>query len=166
MNNNGQKNKMLIIIIAILLLANIGLLFFAFWPKKRSQHGKDRDSISYALENKIGFSEEQMNNYEGLKDAHKQKMKPLLEALRTSKENFYNLLQQTHSDSVVANALTEIGSRQEAVDSQIYIHFRDIRSMCNPQQIPGFDSLVKKLVQKYSVPHYRKKSGTDSAGSK
>lgn len=157
----SSSNKTLLFIIAILVIANLALLAYFFWPRDKKSHGgresSKPDMVSYSLEKSVGFDDQQMTKYSEIKKSHKEKIKPLFDSLRISRENFYKLLQQQDADSSLQISVQTIGARQEAIDVQIYNHFKEIRAICRPEQYPAFDSMVQKAVMKMSAP-YKKKS--------
>src|ERR1700730_15312506 len=114
--SNNSKNRVFISIITVLLVTNIALLVFFLWVKPNGNLHPDnrRDSIAQSLENKIGFSQQQMTQYQRLREEHKEKMKPLFEDMRNAKEQFYRFLQQPSSDSGLNNAANIIGEKQKA----------------------------------------------------
>ena len=156
--SNNSKNRVFISIITVLLLTNIALLVFFFWVKPHGNFRPDmrRDSIAQSLENKIGFSQEQMAQYQRLKDEHKEKIKPLFEDMRNAKEQFYRFLHQPASDSELNNAANVIGEKQKAIDLQIFRHFKELRDLCTAQQQPKFDSLIQQVIHRMSVPYHKR----------
>ena len=75
--------------------------------------------------------------------------RPLFDSLRISKEKFYALLEQsTVSDSIMNNYADKIAMSQKQLDLQMFSYFQDVRKICTPQQIPLFDSVIKKTVMK------------------
>ena len=75
--------------------------------------------------------------------------RPLFDSLRISKEKFYALLEQsTVSDSIMHNYADKIAMSQKQLDLQMFNYFQQVRKLCTPQQLPQFDSLIKKTVIK------------------
>jgi Spy/CpxP family protein refolding chaperone len=156
--SENSKNRVFISIITVLLVTNIALLVFFLWVKPhRNLHPDMRhDMIAQSLENKIGFDQQQMTQYQRLKEDHKVKMKPLFEDMRNTKDQFYRLLQQPSSDSGLNKAADLIGEKQKAIDLQIFHHFKDLRDLCTAQQQPKFDSLIQEVIHRMSVPYHKR----------
>ena len=106
------KNKVLVSIIAILLMANIGLLVFFLSAMKKPEREKlgektNVHSTESFLQSKIGFSDAQISQFNQLKDEHHQKLLPLFEDLRNTKDKFFVLVK----DSLSGSALDSLAGR-------------------------------------------------------
>ncbi len=147
------KNKVLVTIIAILLLANIAMLVFFISgmknpEKENSESRKSGHSTISLLQNKIGFSEQQIIQFNQLKEEHRTKLNPHFEDLRITKDQFFLLVKDSLSDSYLDSAATLIGKKQQILDMQVFRTIRDIRKLCTPQQQITFDSLLPKIAYK------------------
>ena len=156
------KTKILISIIAVLLVVNLGMLIF-FLSKHRLQSGmheqRPRYSLTAVLEKEVGFNKQQLDQFEQMRDKHHQQIKPLFDSLRMAKDQFYILLNQTRvSDSTLKAAAKRIGERQEMLDLQVFQQFRELKSLCRPEQLPKFDSVLNRIVKRISFP-YKKGGG-------
>ncbi len=147
------KSKLLLIIIGILLLSNIVLLSFLALNKpgpKRGMWGSDRYAmISNFLKTDIGFSKEQLQQYDTLNAHHSTTIKVMFDSVRGNKEaELKNLSSAQFSDSAItATAMLSV-SKQKDIEVLIFRHFRDIRSLCTPEQQPKFDSLFYKALSR------------------
>ncbi|PWT99599.1 MAG: hypothetical protein C5B52_10265 [Bacteroidetes bacterium] len=169
MINSPSKGRALLLITAILFLANIALLIFCFWMKEPAKKNQAAErpgrTVATFLEKEIGFSPDQMKQFDQMHEAHRAKMHPLFDSLRGAKQRFYQLLNDsTASDSLLQNYTTLIGQRQQIVDREIFFHFRKIRNLCTPAQLPLYDSLVQGLLRKMIMSPRRPASaqGRDS----
>jgi protein CpxP len=77
---------------------------------------------------------------------HKQTMKPLFNEIHATKEDFYKLLTEQPTDSVLNEKLHRIGDKQEMIDQKIYNHFQGLRQVCTPEQLPRYDSVIQKVL--------------------
>ncbi len=158
------KNRALVSIIIFLLISNIAILIFFLGIKdgRKTSHGKDgRNTVAVFLKKDMGFNNERMDEYQKLREAQMKSVKPLFDSIRSAKENFYSLLYINNaSDSFINNAAVVIGKKQMALDMQMFSHFKNIRNLCAPQELPKFDSLFKKVVEKMTSGR-SKKSGND-----
>ena len=148
----NTKNKSLIAIIIFLLITNIAVLVFFLFvnvPGKKT-HSRE-DGISTFLKKDIQFDEKQMEAYKTLKDKHIQSLKPVFEEMRSAKDSFYNLLYQTSiSDSAITDKAGTIGDKQTYLDVKMLQHFKNVRALCTPDQLPKFDSLFKNVIQRFT----------------
>jgi periplasmic protein CpxP/Spy len=157
--SNESKNKILISIIAILLLANIGMLIFFEGIKKHggkdnNDAGKVHSGITDLLKKEVGFSDTQLAQYKTMRKEHWDKMKPLFDEMNNTKTRFYNLLDDPSvNDSLLNNMADSIGIRQKNIDLQIFHHFKEVGNLCTPEQQPKFDSLVVRVIKRMTTPH-------------
>ncbi len=147
-----KKNRSLVSIIIFLLISNIAILIFflCLSDGRKGFHGKeDRNTVSVFLQKEIGFNKQQMDEYQKLRATHMQSVKPLFDDIRSAKESFYNLLYINNvADSTVNKAAAVIGEKQMVLDMQMFSLFKNVRNLCTPQELPKFDSLFKKVVEK------------------
>ncbi|WP_346318120.1 hypothetical protein [Chitinophaga sp. YIM B06452] len=146
------RNKVLGVLVIILLLTNLLLLFFFVWNKPDDARSSNRGrggEVMQLLEKQVGFSKQQLDQYKQLKDQHWERLKPSFGELRTARDNFYKLLNENSvPDSVLMAAADSIGAKQVVIDLQTYRHFREVRGLCTPEQLPHFDSVVQHVMKK------------------
>ena len=156
--NNISRNKVLLSIIAILLVADIIILVFLFWvknPSGKNYHGEHTGlGITEFVTKDIGFTTEQLKTFGEMKNAHREKMKPLFENLSKTKEQFYQLMKdQAVADSTLDSAASLIGQKQKELDLQTFSYFKSLRNLCTPDQLSRFDSLFPNILQKLTASH-------------
>ena len=145
-----KKNRSLIGIIIFLLVSNIGMLIFflVLGNGTRKDHPPHKDIIATFLKNDMGFTQQQMDQYDKIHKDHMDKMKPFFDSVHSSKDNFYNLLNVNEPDSVVNKAAAVIGENQMSLDLKMFKHLQNVRNLCTPDQLPKFDSLFKNVIAK------------------
>ena len=155
--SSRSKNKTLVFISILLLVANIALLAFFFWPKSSSSQpansDANKDILAEALKNDVGFDDGQVVQYKQLKDQQWASMKSKFDDLRAAKDSFFHLISvENISDSLVNAASDKIASRQKALDLEAFDHFKEVRKICsNPNQQAKYDSLVQRMFFKMAV---------------
>ncbi|HKH61491.1 MAG TPA: hypothetical protein VKA49_11705 [Flavitalea sp.] len=160
---NVLKNKVLVSIIGILLLANIAMLvFFIIGMKKpdRENHGEQRlppHATESFLQTKVGFTDQQIEQFNKLKEVHHAKLFPLFEDLRKTKDQFFVMVKDSQPDSYIDSMANVIGEKQRTLDRTVFETIREVRNICTPQQQVGFDSLLPKIAYKMAG-HIRKGS--------
>ncbi len=146
------KNKILIVIIAVLLLTNIVLVSFLLLNKPSSKKGmrSDRTALIAAfLEKELGFDQQQLKQYENISDPNRTKVSAMFEALGKDKEQqFKQLATDNFSDAAILKTADLIAFRQKEIDIVLYNHFKQIRNLCTPPQQPKFDSMFYKVLSK------------------
>ena len=145
-----SRNKLLLFIVAILLLANVVLLYFLFKGKENAKPpARENRGISQQLKNDVGFSEDQLSAYNLRREKHMTEMKGLFESLRQSKEQFYNTVKDPQSpDSIVQTGANTIAERQKEIDVRTHAYFTDLRKICTADQLPKFDSLYQQVIKR------------------
>ena len=161
------KNKLFIFIIALLLISNIGLVvFFMGMNKHDSRDNRGRGEITRVLKEEIGFSETQIKEYEEIRMAHREKMRPLFDSIRITKESLYNQLYLPEiNDSIFNIASSAVGEKQQMIDRHLFNHFRTLRELCTAEQQPKFDTMIKHMVQRMIVPGRRGSAGKPKTDS-
>ena len=80
-----------------------------------------------------------------------------LDEMKKTKEEFYKqMYDSTISDSVVEERAKVIGEQQKEIDVHVLKHFKDLRSLCTPEQLPKYDSLLPMIVQRMTAPPGRR----------
>ncbi len=150
MINTQNKSKIFLTIIGILLVANIAMVSFFLLKKDGSRHEKRPDRktmITHFLKNEIGFSAEQLQQYDTLSDNHRKNIMDMFDSLKSSKgKQFKQLTTGNFSDSVINNVAEQSAVSQKMMELQMFSHLKNIRMLCTPVQIPKFDSLFVKIL--------------------
>lgn len=153
--NSVSKNKVLLTIIAVLLIANIILLAFFFRMDSGSEEVK-RPGFSERLKTEVGFTPEQISVYDPKKKNFWDGMRQRFDSLKGIKERFYfQMYDASIPDSTIASRADSIGMQQKDLDLHVIRHFKDIRSMCTPEQLPKFDSLLPSIIDRMTRPSKR-----------
>jgi protein CpxP len=152
--SSRSTNRVLIFIIAVLLISNVAMLVF-FMSKtpgeKRESEKKPGWGMAETLKKEAAFDDQQVREYERLREEHWEKMKPMFHDMQATKSSFYQLVRDTTlTDSAVAVLAGQIGEKQKAIDFQIFQHFKKVRGLCRPEQKAKFDSIYQGTVKRMS----------------
>ncbi len=147
-----SRNKPLIFIIVILLLTNIAVLVYFLRPggnKGNKERTGGKIGIATPLKEEVGFSEAQMDTYKKLKEEQFKIMRPMMEDIRRTKDSMFSHLGGNPSaDSLVARLAGNIAMKQKEMDIEAFNHFRRIRQLCTPEQLPKYDSMITRVIRK------------------
>ena len=147
-----NKSKIFVAIIVILMIANIVLVSFFLMKKdggRRDKHEDRKAMIAGFLKNEIGFSTEQLHQYDTLSNNHRDNIKKMFDSLRSSKDKqFKQLAAANFNDSVMNSVADQSAVSQKKMELQMFTHLKNIRSLCTPVQLPKFDSLFVKVLSK------------------
>ncbi|TMI69641.1 MAG: periplasmic heavy metal sensor [Bacteroidetes bacterium] len=152
-----SKNRSLIFIIAVLLLTNIAVLAYFLWYKKPTrppEGGHDRGrGIEVPLQKEVGFNEEQMSQYKQMRDQQMKAIKPMFDDMRKAKDSLFRMISNDNANDSSVNAVGDaIAQKQKEMDLRMYNHFKRIRSLCTPAQLPKYDSVIQRMMRKMGKP--------------
>lgn len=151
---NGSRTKILLFLVGILLLANIVMLVF-FVGKKSPEKppashygGRSRSEVMRELlRDSVGFSQQQLAQFDQLRQTHRESVKQLFDEMRIAKLGFYKLTAPADS-AALSTAAEAIAQKQKQLDLTFFKHFQDVRQLCTPDQTARYDSLVQKIVRR------------------
>ncbi len=148
----SPKNKTLLIIIGVLLVANIGTL--CFFLLNRHHHKKEgfeskKNNIAMYLKNDIGFSELQIKQFDSLSTDHHKQVEVSFDEMRKEKEvRLKQLALQSFSDSGINAAVNNSVEKQKAIETEMLYHLKAIRELCTEEQRIKFDTGFYKVIIK------------------
>lgn len=71
-----------------------------------------------------------------------------MEHIRRIKQALFDLTKETSvSDSAVILLADSIAKLQKGVEINTFRHFKETRQICTPEQMPKYDSLMKKIIR-------------------
>jgi len=149
------QNKLLVLLVVILLVANLGLMlyFFAFRSNHRTGTQANRPVTDF-IQRQLGFNADQAARLEQLRDQHKAPVKPVIDDMKKLKDSLYSLLQKPEiNDTMAVNLIDKIGEKQKEWELMIFHHFQKVRAICDSSQLPKFDTLVHQMVTRGSWSH-------------
>ncbi len=125
------------------------LVFFIFLnePASKETSNENQSRFSKSLQKDVGFTKEQLDQYQVLRKAQLEKVHPLFNDVRNAKFGLYDLLYTGPvSDSIINIRAALIGTKQKDLDIQMFRHFERARKICTREQLPKFDTAIKKLI--------------------
>jgi hypothetical protein len=147
-----NKSRIYIVIIVLLVICNGILGFFLFSkpgpPPEHPDHKKPKEVVA----EKLNFSEEQVAAYEDAIKAHRDKISVYEEELRHLKDALFATVLQETEPAEAAELAAKIGDIQTNIELLHVAHFRDLKTICTPDQADEFEALVKEL-GKIFAPH-------------
>ena len=145
-----RNNKLLLLVIGVLLVANISLLWLYVW-KQPGKVGQKRpmESASTRLKREIGFSDKQAIVYDSIREQHYKSIRPMFEDLKTSRDSLFKLMHQPLvDDSLIASQSEVVYEKQKAIDLKMHRYFRSLRDLCTEEQKPKMDTFLTNLGKK------------------
>ena len=150
--NHLAKNRLLIWMVVLLILANVTSIAM-FWlgkPKQPEQQindihpkGKPQDFLIRELK----LDAAQQVKLEAFSKEQREAVNSFKEKVKQAKENFFYILkQQNTSDSVKKNAVAEISNITQQIDLLTLNYFEKVRAICNANQQKKFDEIIKHVI--------------------
>ena len=153
--NQLTRNKVLLTIIAVLLVANLVMLFL-FFRMQKSESPKS-PGFTERLKKDVGFTPEQMEVFEPKKKAFWANMRQRFDEIKATKQEFYkHMYDPAVSDSVLRADAEVIGDQQKELDLFVVKHFKEVRAMCTPEQLAKYDSLLPLIIERMTTRPKRK----------
>jgi protein CpxP len=148
---SGGRNKFLVILVVVLVLTNLGMLWYFTSNGKSSKEeklSKNDRQVAFMVK-ELSLDSTQKAAYIALRAKRDSALNPLNEDLREAKLKLMSLLKEGNvSDSLMTAATTEIAAKQQPIEMEFYKHFQRVRALCNPQQEAKYDSMLVRFVNK------------------
>jgi len=144
------RNKMLVILVAVLLLTNAAMLYYLVRDYKEDKKTRTEKQVDW-VKKELRLDETQLNQYIGLRATRDSIMKPMNEALRAAKMKMIGYLKlppDAVPDSLVVKTAAEITGCQKDIEVAYYHHFRRMQTICRPDQLHLLDSILVQMVNR------------------
>lgn len=135
----------------LLLIINVFLLY-TLNRKKEDPRDRPRKIVI----ERLGFSEEQVRQYDSLISAHRKQMAQQNDEVRLLKNELYSTLTQKDKESVADSIISVLGKKQMEIENIHYRHFIDIKNMCKEEQQEKFRQLTKEIAGIFAPGHPQK----------
>lgn len=146
------RNRNLLIIIGVLLLTNVAVLIY-FLGQKKNEKAPAWNGVAEMLQKEVGFKEQQTAKYKEMKEKQRGKIRPMYDEMRKAKDSLFRLLSYPETSDSVLNKLAEvIAQKQKAIDLETFNHFKRVRILCTPDQLPKYDTMVLQMFRKMGRP--------------
>jgi hypothetical protein len=136
-------------LIAIFLISYIAMVICIIQIKRFEKHGErfDREAmVAKFLKNDIGFSAQQLLQYDSLSMGHQQKVKGFRDSIRSYKNMEFKLLSAAgFNDSAIIIAAEKSAEAQRSMELDQLYYIKSIRQLCTPAQINVFDTSYVKI---------------------
>ncbi|MEO5944876.1 MAG: Spy/CpxP family protein refolding chaperone [Ferruginibacter sp.] len=156
--NKETNRKGIMVAMGILLIANIILLAFFLFNSSGSKKPDRKSPMTTYLQNEIGFTKEQMTEFDSVKADHRNQVKDLFDKMRVNKEEIFKELgSKGFSDSAITDAATYSAMQQKELELSMLKHLKIIRDICTPEQKAKFDTGFYKIMSRGRDPQINHK---------
>lgn len=128
------------------------IFFFSMTGGPKPEEPK-RISFTERLRTQVGFTEKQIEAYEPRRNEFWKEMRQRFDSIRDTKKNFYYLIYDPSvPDSLMTERAELIGEQQKSLDLRVIRYYKDVRTLCTPEQLPKFDSLIPPIIERMVRP--------------
>ena len=163
----SRRQTWLLVLVGILLATNIITLSVLWSDKKNHKKGNDQPKrMGQFMVDQMHFDSIQEAGYWRMRDTLVVAQKPVWDSIREAKKRFYDLLNQPEvSDSLLQARSNEVIALQQRLDMITFRHFQQVRTLCKPEQLQKFDTVIKEIVNR--MTNFRQpRNNKDSAQKK
>jgi len=147
-----SRNRSLLIIIAVLFLTNVAVLVY-FLELKKTERPLAWNGVAEMLQKEVGFNEEQTSKYKEMKEKQRGKIRPMYDEMRKAKDSLFRLLSYPETTDSALNKMADvIAQKQKSIDLETFNHFKKVRVLCTPDQLPRYDTMVLQMFRKMGKP--------------
>ena len=149
MSTQNSSNKIFIIVIALLLVANIATLAMLLGKKAPDAVEEHKGYMRSYLKKEIGFSDKQLQDFDTVKSVHRAQVKIIFDQIRNRRiDNLKTVGLSAFTDSSLTVAAAAAAAEQENLEMNLLHHLRDVRNLCTPAQRAVFDTGFYKVMAK------------------
>lgn len=151
------RQRWLTVLVVILLLTNIitlSFIWFADKPRKQQGTASKEKRMGQFMVNELKFDKDQEARYWQMRDTLVSQQRVVMDSMRTAKRNFFNLLKQppaTVSDSLLTAKGQEVNVLQRKLDLLTFHHFQRVKTLCTPEQLQKFDTVIAEIVNRMTT---------------
>lgn len=144
---NVSRSKILVLLIGILLLTNLGMLYYFTRSKPHKPEKSKNDRQVEWIKKELGMDSVQAKQYVKSREIRDSIIKSLNPALREAKMKMVELVKQAQpSDTTINAVMLEIMDKQKPIEMAFYDHFRRVKSLCKGNQSLKYDSMLTQMV--------------------
>lgn len=141
-----NKSKVLVAMIVLLLLANAVWVFLYLGKDKSPRRDGRKMFFREQLKKEAGLTDAQVTQLEQLREEQRKKVAPLLDSMAKLRGRLYDISVTATTDSAVNIPMVQIAELQTTIDRQMIGNLRAVRKICTAEQLPKFDSIMKKMM--------------------
>ena len=145
---NDQKiTRALILLLVVMNIGSLTMVWMSYGTSDDHPPTKPPVSTDF-LKAELGWNEAQLAEFEQLRSTHHDKARVINEELRGLKQSMFEKVVNDTPDEQIDEITTQIGTKQAELDRLTYLHFRDVRDICEGDQKAKFDQLWQEIKSK------------------
>ncbi len=156
-----KQNKILIFLVVILALLNISSLI-GIWVLKTGKlltHNnifyipqneyliQSKSEILDKLDSELEFNIEQTEKFNKIRNKYHQEIKERMKKIYNIKKKILTeILSKEPEISNVQQNINDIGNFQAEMELNIFLQYKEIKSLCNNEQLIKFEKIIEKIL--------------------
>ena len=151
------KQSLLVTVVIILIALNLGVVAFMWYTQRPNNEGPANTRF---LIERLNFSKEQEQQYLDLQRRLADSLEPVKEHERKVHDRFFEMMHAEAPDSAqVAATIDTMGHIRGQIEYFTFMHFRQVRAMCTPEQKTKFDATISEAMRRMAPPPLRRPGG-------
>ncbi|MDE3251965.1 MAG: periplasmic heavy metal sensor [Bacteroidota bacterium] len=153
--NYFSKNRWVGIALLFLVLLNLGTLttLWLMRPNRMGPPAKAGSGVVDFIVQELGFDSAQKKQLILLREEHQQKIREVRRKNRDAKNVFFALLKDSSlSEEALDKAAIASAAYDAETDKLTFLHFREIRKICTPEQQKKFDLVIQEVLRMIAPP--------------
>jgi protein CpxP len=148
--SNTSNKPVLIILIVVLLITNLGMLWYFTRDAKEEVKPMTRsERMGEMMRKELNFDDRQVQEYLALRARRDSIMAPLNLELRAAKMEMLDLISKGEgTDSLLWLGAEKVAAKQVPIEVAFHQHFKRLQAICNQQQLKSFDSMLQRMVRR------------------
>lgn len=143
-----EKVKFYKIVIVVLIVINLATLSSIWFLKPNHHRSLPHDRGMSFLANELGVNGSDKQKLDAMELNHHSEKRELLEKNKQLREKLFGLLKHNDGDSIKVNKYVDsILLNQRHIELMTYYHFRDVKSMCSPEQQIKLEEIIKEAIK-------------------
>ena len=164
--NNSKKDKFLILLVLLLMVANITSIAIFWLGKPNPKPDRQKGTPSAFLIAELNFNKQQQDQLEIFRKEHIEAAEPLRKQLANNKNVFFKLLQQPAlADTQIINAENAVTAIIQKLDLLAFDHFKKVRKICTDKQKEKFDKIIGQVAHIIGNPGNPPPPGDNQPGA-
>lgn len=145
------RQKWLLVLVGILLATNIITLAVFWFNKKPAKDNaqQQRPRMGQFIVDQMKFDSTQEKAYWVMRDSLVNNQRPVWDSIRAARKRFYDLVNHSSpKDSLLELRAGDIMKYQRQLDLITLNHFKQVRTLCHPDQVQKFDTVIQEIVNR------------------
>ena len=146
-----KKNLLLYILLGFLVIMNGFFLFKQFGTS--NQNGPIRKAPRNFIARQLEFDATQLQQFEKLDEAHREKINAILEDIKSSKDALFNKLSDETVNNVAIDSIaSRIATMEKTKELETFHFFKSVGEICTESQRVGFKTIIKDALRRQGPP--------------